>query len=69
MGAAIHEFIVGPADAVAADEAGTPEVADIGMMQSKSLTYTFDRSGPYALACHAEAHYQAGMHGTIIIVG
>lgn len=69
MGAAIHEFMVGPADAVAADEAGTPEVADIGMMQSKSLTYTFDGSGPYAFACHAEGHYEAGMHGTITVVG
>ena len=39
------------------------------MMQSKSLTYTFDGSGPYAFACHAEGHYQAGMHGTIAFVG
>lgn len=69
MGPAVHEFMVGPADAVAADEAGTPEVADIGMMQSRSLTYTFDGSGPYAFACHAEGHYEAGMHGTITIVG
>jgi len=69
MGPAVHEFMVGPADAVAADEAGTPEVADIGMMQSRSLTYTFDGSGPYAFACHAEGHYEAGMHGTITVVG
>jgi uncharacterized cupredoxin-like copper-binding protein len=69
MGPAFHEFMVGPADAVAADEAGTPEVADIGMMQSRSLTYTFDGSGPFAFACHAEGHYEAGMHGTITVVG
>jgi uncharacterized cupredoxin-like copper-binding protein len=69
MGPAVHEFMVGPADAVAADEAGTPEVADIGMMQSRSLTYTFDGSGPYAFACHAEGHYEAGMHGTITVAG
>ena len=54
---------------VAADREGTPEVADIGMMQSKSLTYTFDGSGPYAYACHADGHYEAGMRGTITIVG
>jgi uncharacterized cupredoxin-like copper-binding protein len=69
MGPAVHEFMVGPASAVAADEPGTPEIADIAMMQSKSLTYTFDGSGPYAFACHAEGHYEAGMHGTISIVG
>jgi uncharacterized cupredoxin-like copper-binding protein len=69
MGRAVHEFMVGPADAVAADQAGTPEVADIGMMQSRLLTYTFDGSGPYAFACHAEGHYEAGMHGTITVVG
>jgi plastocyanin len=69
MGPAIHEFMVGPANEVAADSAGTPEVADISMMQSKSLTYTFDGSGPYAFACHAAGHYEAGMHGTITLVG
>ncbi len=69
VGPAVHEFMVGPADAVAADAPGTPEIADISMMQSKSLTYTFDGSGPYAFACHAEGHYEAGMHGTITLVG
>ena len=43
-----HEFMVGPADRVAADEEGTPEIADIGMMQTRSLTYAFEGSGPYA---------------------
>jgi uncharacterized cupredoxin-like copper-binding protein len=69
MGPAVHEFMVGPADAVAADAPGTPEIADLSMMQSKSLTYTFDGSGPYAYACHAEGHYEAGMRGTITLVG
>ena len=70
MGPTVHEFMAGPADAVAADAAGTPEIADISMMmQSKSLTYTFDGSGPYAFACHAEGHYEAGMRGTITLVG
>ena len=69
MGGLVHEFMVGPADAVAADREGTPEVADIGMMQTKTLTVTFDGPGPYAYACHAPGHYEAGMRGTISIVG
>ena len=69
MGGLTHEFMVGPADAVAADKAGTPEAADIGMMQTKSVTYTFDGAGPYAFACHAPGHYEAGMRGTITVVG
>jgi len=69
VGPLVHEFMVGPADAVAADAEGTPEVADIGMMETKSLTYTFDGSGPYAFACHADDHYQNGMRGTITLVG
>jgi plastocyanin len=67
MGGLVHEFMVGPEDAVATDEEGTPEVADIGMMQTKSVTYTFDGAGPYAFACHAPGHYEAGMRGTITV--
>ncbi len=69
MGPLVHEFMVGPADAVAADRDGTPEIADLGMMQTKALTYTFDGSGPYAFACHAAGHYEAGMRGTITVTG
>jgi uncharacterized cupredoxin-like copper-binding protein len=68
MGMASHEFMVGPASDVAADTAGTPEVADIAMMQTKSLTYTFTGSGPFAFACHAPGHYEAGMRGMIVVV-
>jgi uncharacterized cupredoxin-like copper-binding protein len=68
MGMRIHEFMVGPAADVAADRDGTPEVADIGMMATKSLTYAFNGPGPYAFACHAPGHYEAGMKGTIVIV-
>jgi uncharacterized cupredoxin-like copper-binding protein len=60
--------MVGPAADVAADKPGTPEVADLGMMDTRSLTYTFDGPGPYAFACHATGHYEAGMTGTIIVV-
>jgi uncharacterized cupredoxin-like copper-binding protein len=68
MGLATHEFMVGPASDVATDTEGTPEVADIGMMQTKSVTYTFTGSGPFAFACHAPGHFEAGMRGTIQIV-
>ena len=68
MGMMSHEFMVGPAADVAADTAGTPEVADIAMMATRSLTYTFNGPGPFAFACHAPGHYEAGMRGTIIVV-
>jgi len=68
MGPTTHEFMVGPAADVAADTPGTPEIADIGMMGTRSLTYTFDGPGPYAFACHATGHYEAGMAGTIVVV-
>ncbi len=67
MGMTVHEFMVGSAADVAADKAGTPEVADIGMMATKSLTYTFDGPRPFAFACHAPGHFEAGMKGTITI--
>lgn len=62
-----HEFKVGPADVVAAD-GDAPEIAGIGMMQTTTLTYTFDGPGPYAFACHEPSHYEAGMRGTITLV-
>jgi plastocyanin len=68
MGPLAHEFMVGPAADVAADKPGTPEIADLGMMDTRSLTYTFDGPGPYAFACHATGHYEAGMTGTITVV-
>jgi len=67
MGPVIHEFMVGPAADVAADKAGTPEIADLGMMQTRSLTYTFTGPGPFAYACHVPGHYEAGMNGTIVV--
>lgn len=67
MGPWVHEFMVGPAADVAADKDGTPEIADISMMQTRSLTYTFAGSGPFAFACHVTGHYEAGMSGTIVV--
>ncbi len=69
VGMASHEFMVGPAADVAGDVEGTPEIADTGMTQTKSLTYTFGGTGPFAFACHAPGHYEAGMRGTIAIIG
>jgi plastocyanin len=68
MGMRTHEFTVGPAADVAADREGTAEVADIGMMATKSLTYTFNGPGPFAFACRAAGHYEAGMRGLIVVV-
>jgi uncharacterized cupredoxin-like copper-binding protein len=68
MGPIAHEFMVGPAPDVAVDKAGTPEVTGIRMMQTASLTYTFAGTGPFAFACHAPGHYEAGMSGAIEIV-
>jgi uncharacterized cupredoxin-like copper-binding protein len=68
MGPLTHEFMVGPAADVAADKPGTPEIADLGMMDTQSLTYTFEGPGPYAFACHATGHYEAGMTGTVVVV-
>lgn len=64
-----HEFMVGPMADAFADTAGTPEVAGITAGTTKSVTFTFDGAGPYAFACHAEGHFEAGMKGAITLVG
>ena len=68
MGMLSHEFMVGPAADVAADTPGIPEIADLGMMETKTLSYSFIGSGPFAFACHAPGHYEAGMRGAIVVV-
>lgn len=45
-----------------------PEIADIGMMQTKTLTYTFSGPGPFGFACHVAGHFEAGMQGTITVL-
>lgn len=68
LGTAVHEFAVGQADKVDADEIdGTivKEVDEIGSHQIKTVTYTFDGPGPYGFACHETGHFEAGMKGTI----
>lgn len=68
-GDAVHEFMLGPVDDAFADTEGTPEVADIAQGETKSLTFTFDGPGPYAFACHAPGHFEAGMLGYIVVYG
>ena len=68
-GQAIHEFMVGPMSAAMGDVEGTPEVANIKGGRTKSLTFTFDGPGPFAFACHAPGHFEAGMLGYIVVVG
>jgi uncharacterized cupredoxin-like copper-binding protein len=64
-----HEFMIGPMADAYADKEGTPEVAEITGGTTKSITFTFDGPGPYAFACHAAGHFEAGMKGTITLVG
>ena len=68
IGDAVHEFMLGSIDAAFADEAAD-EVADIAKGETKSLKFTFDGPGPYAFACHAPGHFEAGMLGYVIVVG
>jgi uncharacterized cupredoxin-like copper-binding protein len=67
MGPLVHEFKVGPLDEVKADAEGLPEITDLTMMTSQTLTYTFDGPGPYGFACHEPGHFEAGMWGTITV--
>jgi uncharacterized cupredoxin-like copper-binding protein len=67
-GKAVHEFKVGPMKDVFDDLPGTPEVADINPGTTKSLTYTFTGTGPYAYACHAPGHFENGMIGFVNLI-
>lgn len=71
-GTAVHEFQVGPADKVAADEADgkiTIEKDKLDAGSTNIVDYTFSGDGPYAFACHEPGHFEAGMKGTITLVG
>lgn len=67
-GQAEHEFKVGPMKDVFDDVPSTPEVAGITPGSTKSLTYTFTGTGPYAFACHAPGHFENGMFGFVNVV-
>jgi len=71
-GKAVHEFQVGPADKVAADDVDGVVVIEQDALDEGSthaVDYTFDGAGPYAYACHEPGHYEAGMKGTIALAG
>ncbi len=67
-GLATHEFKVGPMADVFDDNPSTPEVANITPASTKTLTYTFTGTGPYAFACHAPGHFENGMYGFVNVV-
>jgi uncharacterized cupredoxin-like copper-binding protein len=69
IGKAVHEFMIGPADAAFADEEGTPELEDLAKGHPQTITYTFNGPGPFAFACHEPGHFEHGMLGWIIVVG
>lgn len=67
-GAAEHEFMVGPTQAVFEDGAeGTAEIEGIEKGETKELTYAFAQGGEYAFACHEVGHFEAGMVGSIAV--
>ena len=67
-GDAEHEFMVGPEAAVLKDKA-PDEAAHITKATPQTLTFTFDGPGPFAFACHAPGHFEAGMMGYFVVVG
>jgi len=69
-GTAVHEFAVGPSDKVDADEVDgklVVEADEIDGHHIKTVTYTFDGPGPYAIACHEPGHFEAGMRAAITL--
>jgi uncharacterized cupredoxin-like copper-binding protein len=71
IGTATHEFMLGPADKVAADEGDgqiTVEADALDAGSTHELVYTFNGPGPYAFACHEPGHFEAGMAGTVEFV-
>jgi uncharacterized cupredoxin-like copper-binding protein len=68
QGQAEHEFKIGPMQDVFADLPSTPEVAGITPGSTKTITFTFDGTGPYAFACHAPGHFENGMFGFVNVI-
>ena len=71
-GEVVHEFQVGPADMVAADDVDgvlVIEQDELDAGSTHAVDYTFDGSGPYGFACHEPGHYEAGMKGAIDLLG
>lgn len=69
-GTTVHEFQVGPADKVAADEVDgviVVEKDELDAGSTRAVDYTFVSTGAFAFACHEPGHYEAGMKGTVDI--
>jgi uncharacterized cupredoxin-like copper-binding protein len=67
-GQVVHEFQVGDAAKVAADDVDgviVVEKDELDAGSTHAVDYTFDGAGPYAFACHEPGHYEAGMKGVI----
>ena len=69
-GTVVHEFQVGPADKVAADEVDGKVVVEkdeLDQGSTNAIVYTFNTTAAYAFACHEPGHYEAGMKGTVTL--
>lgn len=69
-GTVVHEFQVGPADKVAADDVDGVIVVEKDELDSgstRAVDYTFVTTGAFAFACHEPGHYEAGMKGVVDI--
>jgi uncharacterized cupredoxin-like copper-binding protein len=68
-GAATHEFVIEPRDAVdepleieaEGGEERESEIEDIAPGETRTLLWTFTEAGDYDMACHLPGHYEAGM--------
>ena len=46
---------------------GHPNAIFVKPGASKTLIWTFTKSGVYEFACNIPGHYEAGMKGTIVV--
>jgi uncharacterized cupredoxin-like copper-binding protein len=70
VGQVTHEFQVGPADMVAADNVDgvlNVEKDELVAGHTFAVDYTFSGDGPYAYACHEPGHFEAGMKGVVVL--
>ncbi|TML75158.1 MAG: hypothetical protein E6G04_12825 [Actinobacteria bacterium] len=69
-----HEFIIGTAAQQEAheigpdvDHNGLPGQASLAPGETRTISFTFGKSGSLIFACHRPGHYAYGMRGTITI--
>ena len=67
-GKADHEFMIGPAADALGDTEGTPEIDPVASGTTETITYTFDKTGLFAFACHAPGHFEHGMIGWVSVL-